>query len=109
MKIVAVVQARMGSSRFPGKVMKKINNEPLIGLLLKRLKLSKKITNIVVATSNNKNNIPLIEYLKDNKYDFFQGSENDVLDRYAKVANSFCADIILRITGDCPLIDPLYD
>ncbi len=106
MKIVAVVQARMGSSRFPGKVMKKIKNEPLIGLLLKRLKLSKKITNIVVATSNNKNNIPLIEYLKDNKYDFFQGSENDVLDRYAKAANSFSADIILRITGDCPLIDP---
>ena len=55
----------------PGKVMKKIKNEPLIGLLLKRLKLSKKITNIVVATSNNKNNIPLIEYLKDNKYLFF--------------------------------------
>ena len=54
MKIVAVVQARMGSSRFPGKVMKKINNEPLIGLLLERLKISKKkITNIVVATSKN--------------------------------------------------------
>ena len=106
MKIVAVVQARMGSSRFPGKVMKKINNEPLIGLLLERLKISKKITNIVVATSKNQDNIPLIKYLKDNKYDFFQGSENDVLDRYAKAAKIFCADVILRITGDCPLIDP---
>ena len=105
MKIVAIVQARMNSSRLPGKIMKKINGEPVLGLLLNRLKSSKKISKIVVATSKDKNNSSLIKYLKKIDYDFYEGSEENVLERYFLTAKKFSADIIIRITGDCPLID----
>jgi glutamate-1-semialdehyde aminotransferase/spore coat polysaccharide biosynthesis protein SpsF (cytidylyltransferase family) len=104
-KIVAIVQARMGSTRLPNKVMMKINGVPMIELLFNRLSKSKNINQVVLATSNNENNIPLIEHVKNLGYKAFSGDENNVLDRYFYAAKLFEADVIVRITGDCPLID----
>lgn len=106
MKIVAIVQARMGATRFPGKVLRTIGGVPMIGLLLQRLSRSKRLSQIVVATSVDPRNEPLAEYVRSIGYVAFQGSENDVLDRYFHAARQAEADVVVRITGDCPLVDP---
>ena len=106
MNIIAIVQARMGSTRYPNKVMKSICDTPMIGLLLKRLSKTKRINKIVVATSEDLRNDELIQYVHELGYSVYQGSENDVLDRYYHTAKNEKADIVIRITGDCPLIDP---
>ncbi len=105
MNIVAIVQARMGSTRLPGKVMKEINKKPLIGHLLDRLSRSKLINNIVVATSDNILEKPLVKYVESRGYSVFLGSEENVLERFYKASKSLSADVIVRITGDCPLVD----
>jgi len=106
MKVVAIVQARMGSTRLPKKVMKLINGVPMIELLLARLSRSKKIDKIVLATSEDPLNQTLIDHVSGLGFVCEQGSENDVLERYVDVAEKHAADIIVRITGDCPLVDP---
>ena len=106
MKIVAIVQARMGSTRLPNKVMKEIGGKPMIELLLQRLSRAKRIDEIVLATSDNENNIPLIEFVSSLGSRVFTGSENDVLERYVKASDESAADVVVRITGDCPLVDP---
>jgi len=106
MKIVAIVQARMGSTRLPNKVMREIGGKPMIELLLRRLSKAKRVDEIVVATSINQNNIPLIEFVSNLGFSVVSGSENDVLDRYVKALNDSSADVVVRITGDCPLVDP---
>tara|TARA_B100000989_G_scaffold21727_1_gene14247 strand:+ start:13066 stop:15093 length:2028 start_codon:yes stop_codon:yes gene_type:complete len=106
MRIVAIVQARMGSVRFPNKVMKLIENTPMIEILLKRLSKSKKLDQIVVATPGNSINSKLIKHVRNLGFSCIQGSENDVLQRYVDAADKSKADVIVRITGDCPLIDP---
>ena len=105
MKTVIIIQARMGSTRLPGKVMKKIVGIPTIGIILKRLKKSKEAEEVIVATSKNKENKKLLEYLKKIKASYFCGSENDVLNRFYKTASKHKAKIIVRITADCPLVD----
>ena len=105
MKTVIIVQARMGSTRLPGKVLKKIVGIPAIGIILKRLKKSKEAKEVIVATSNNRENKTLIEYLKKIGANYFCGSEDDVVDRFYKAATKYKAKIIVRITGDCPLVD----
>ena len=100
-----MIQARMGSTRLPDKVMKKIVGIPAIEIILKRLKRSKEADKVIVATSKNKNNKILLEYLKKIKADYFCGSDNDVVDRFYKAANKYKARIIVRITADCPLVD----
>jgi len=106
MKTVAIVQARMGSTRLPSKVMKSIGGVPMIELLLARLARSEEIDEIVVATSDSEGNQPLVDHVLGLGYRCFLGSENDVLDRYIQAARMATADIVVRITGDCPLIDP---
>jgi glutamate-1-semialdehyde 2,1-aminomutase len=106
MRIVAIIQARMGSTRLPNKAMKLINGVPMIELLLHRLANSKEIHQIVVATSTHKNNLPLVNHVNKLGYDCEQGSETDVLDRYIQAAKKYHAEVIVRITGDCPLVDP---
>ena len=106
MKVVAIVQARMGSTRLPGKVLKKICGRPMIELLLSRLSLSKEIDQIVVATSVDSRNAPLIDCVEALGYFCELGSEEDVLERYFQAALKNGAEIVVRITGDCPLIDP---
>ena len=105
MKIIAIVQARMGSTRLPNKVMRQINGTPMIGLLLNRLGRSKELNQIIVATSVASNNLPLVEYVRQLGFICEQGSEDDVLDRYFQVAKKYQADLVVRITGDCPLVD----
>ena len=106
MTVIAIVQARMGSTRLPNKVMKPINGVPMIELLLARLSRSKEIDQIVVATSINAENQPLVEHISALDYSCEQGSEDDVLDRYVQAAKAHHADVVVRITGDCPLVDP---
>ena len=106
MKVVALVQARMGSLRLPGKVLKKIEGKPLIELLLKRLSKSKELDEIVVATSNEVENNKLEEFVKSLGYRCTRGNEKNVLNRFYESAKFIGADVIVRITADCPLIDP---
>lgn len=106
MKTVAIVQARMGSTRLPNKVMKQIGGIPMIELLLTRLSQSNQIDQIVLATSTDKRNNPLVNHVEKLGYTCVRGSENDVLDRYLLAACQVQADVVVRITGDCPLVDP---
>ncbi len=106
MNIVAIVQARQDSIRFPSKVLQKINNKSLIEILLKRLSRSKNLNNIILATSSKNKNKELCKLVNDLGFDVYNGSESDVLKRYYDASKKYQADIIVRITADCPLIDP---
>jgi len=105
MKTVAIVQARMGSQRLPGKVISLITTKPMIELLLSRLSKSKKIDEIIVAISEESGNDELESIILSLGYQCFRGSEKNVLNRYYNAAKKAKADIIVRITGDCPLVD----
>lgn len=105
MKTIAIVQARMGSTRLPNKVMKRINGLPVIEILISRLKRSSCLDGIVIATSINPNNLPLIEHAQSLNIPIEQGSEDDVFDRFLQTARKHQADIVVRVTADCPLID----
>jgi len=105
--IIAIVQARTGSIRLPGKVLKKILGRPMLSLMLERLSKSNLIDKIVVATSINKKDDIIENLVKLDRFDTFRGSELDCLDRYYQAAKHFHGKIILKITSDCPLIDPL--
>ena len=105
LNIVAIIQARMGSTRLPGKVMKTIAGKPMIEWLLTRLRMSRRVTRIVVATSANPNNLAFAEHVRSLGYACVIGSENDVLERYAHTALANSADVIVRVTADCPLVD----
>lgn len=107
MKVVAIVQARMGSTRLPNKVMKPIAGVPMIELLFARLARSTLIDQIVLATSTDERNTPLVEHVQKLGYVCVRGSERDVLNRYLLAARHAKADVVVRITGDCPLIDPV--
>ena len=106
MRIVAIVQARNGSTRLPNKVMKPLAGTPLIERLLKRLTRSKHINEIVLATTDHERDDHLVTFVEGLGYKCFRGSEDDVLQRYSACALSVNADVVVRITGDCPLIDP---
>jgi glutamate-1-semialdehyde 2,1-aminomutase len=106
-KIVALVQARMGSIRLPGKVLKSIVGKPMIELLLTRLSQSNELDEIVVATSDKDQNDQLQSVVESLGYQCTRGSEKDVLGRFYESAKSVNADVIVRITGDCPLVDPV--
>lgn len=106
MKVAAIVQARMGSVRLPDKVMKPIGGIPMIEVLLSRLAKAKEIDAVIVATSVDPRNKPLIDHVHSLGFACEKGSENDVLDRIVKSALKHGVDIVVRITGDCPLVDP---
>ncbi|MGE5473225.1 MAG: cytidylyltransferase domain-containing protein [Ignavibacteriales bacterium] len=109
MSSIAIVQARMGSSRFYGKVLKEICGKTIIEHIVYRLKQVQKIDKVVLATSSTEKDNPIEELCKNKGIPFFRGSESDVLDRFYQAAKHFGAkngDTIIRITGDCPLIDP---
>lgn len=97
----------MGSTRLPNKVMRLIGGVPMIELLLARLAKSEQIDQIVLATSTDERNTPLVAHVQKLGYICVRGSESDVLDRYLLAARQMKADIVVRITGDCPLIDPV--
>jgi spore coat polysaccharide biosynthesis protein SpsF len=106
-KIGIIIQARMGSSRLPGKVLKKLDDHiTVLGLLITRLKTCKNIDNIIIATTPDKKNERIIKKARNYNLPTFIGSEKNVLERYYKCAKKFKLDIIVRITSDCPFIDP---
>lgn len=106
MKVVATIEARMTSSRLPGKILLPILGKPTLELLIERLLRVKRIDEIVVATTTN-NSDDVVEELAHNLgVGCYRGSEDDVLDRVLKAARLYQADIIVEITADCPLIDP---
>lgn len=96
----------MGSTRLPNKVMRRVGDTPLIGLLLQRLSAATLVDQIVLATSVDPANHPLADYVSSLGFLVFRGSELDVLDRYYQTALLTGADVVVRVTGDCPLIDP---
>ena len=105
-KIIAITQARSNSTRLPNKVKLLINELPLLTYHLQRAKQSKLINDLCVATTTSNEDKAIVEIAKQNNCLYFQGSEDDVLERYYQAALKFSANIIVRITSDCPLIDP---
>lgn len=107
-KVLAIMQARMSSTRLPGKVLMELNGAPMLAYELKRLQRAKTIDKIVVATSTNPEDDAIEEFCKSFGVDCFRGSLDDVLARYAECAKGYPDyDVILRVTADCPLIDPV--
>jgi spore coat polysaccharide biosynthesis protein SpsF len=106
MKIVIITQARVGSTRLPGKIFKKIGDLTLLDIHLQRLKLSTVFNKIVVATTFETGVEQIIDIAKYNEVDYFQGSTEDVLDRFYNAVKDDKPDFVVRVTSDCPLIDP---
>lgn len=106
MKVLCIVQARMGSERLPKKVIKPILDQPMIIYTLNRLKKSKYIDELVLATSQENKEEQLVDIVSKNGYEVFRGEEENVLKRYVDTYKKYGGDIIIRVTGDCPLIDP---
>ena len=106
MKIIATIEARMSSSRLPGKVLKPILGRPTLELLVERLRRAQSLNEVVVATTTNTADDSIEALTREIGVACYRGSEDDVLDRVLKAAQSVSADVIVEITGDCPLIDP---
>lgn len=105
--IAAIIQARMGSNRLPGKVLKKISGKTLLEHLINRAGKARTIDKVIVATTDNPEDKKIADLAKKIGVDFYRGSENDVLDRYYQAAKEFkTVDTVVRLTGDCPLMDP---
>lgn len=106
MKIVAIIQARMSSSRLPGKVLMDLSGKPVLEHIINRLRTCNHIHEMVVATSTENSDNPIEEFCIENNVNFYRGSLNDVLDRFYQASKKYDADGILRITADCPVVDP---
>lgn len=106
MKVLCVVQARMGSERLPEKVIKPILGKPMILFTLNRLKKSRYIDELILATSMSAKEEPLVQIVEQDEVKVYRGEENNVLKRYVDAYSEFGGDIIVRVTGDCPFIDP---
>ena len=105
-KIVAIIQARMGSSRLPGKVLVDIAGKPMIEHVIQRTRRAETLDGVLVATTTDEADDPIAEFCVALGIPCTRGSLHDVLDRYYRAARLHAADIIVRITADCPLIDP---
>ena len=106
MKIVGVIQARMGSSRLPGKTLRLINGKPLLQRVIERVQLSKSIHEIIVATTDQPEDKQIVKFCNTHNIRVFAGSESDVLKRFSDTARASDADIVVRLTADDPLKDP---
>jgi spore coat polysaccharide biosynthesis protein SpsF len=103
---LVVLQARMSSARLPGKVMMKVNGTPMIYWQIQRILKSKKVGKLVVATSLDSTDDPLVSFLEEKSIIVHRGSLDNVLSRYVEVAMHFPHDALIRLTGDCPLVMP---
>lgn len=106
MKVVAIIEARMTSSRLPGKHFLQANGKPMLRHLVDRLKNISSIDEIVIATTINKTDDVLVDFANDAGVCVYRGSENDVMGRVLDAAKAFDAEVICEVTGDCPIIDP---
>ena len=104
--VIAVVQARMASTRLPGKVLRNLGGETVLGRVVRRLGRARLVNRCVVATTAQQVDDNIARECETLKVTCFRGSENDVLDRYYQAAHCIAAKTVVRITSDCPLIDP---
>ena len=105
-RTVAIIQARMGSTRLPGKVLLDIAGRPLLAYLVERISRARTLDEIVVATTTSENDNGVIEECELRGIPNFRGSETDVLGRYVSAARASRADIVVRVTADNPFTDP---
>lgn len=103
---IAIIQARMESSRLPGKVLLDIAGEPMLARVVERTRRANSLDEVVVATTTHGSDDPVAALCEERGYPCYRGSMHDVLDRYYQVAKQFQAQVIVRITADCPVIDP---
>ena len=106
MKPIVIIQVRMGSTRLPGKVLKKLNGITVLESLLNQLNYSKLLNDKIIATTSNSEDDVIVNFCKSKEIKCFRGSQDDVLDRYYNCAKKFSINTIIRITSDCPLMDP---
>jgi len=106
MKVAAIIQARLGSTRLPGKILKKVMDKTLLEYQIERIRKAKNIDEIIIATTVKETDDTIIEMCKKLGLSYYRGSEDDVLSRYYEAAVKFEVDVIVRITSDCPIIDP---
>ena len=106
MSTIAIIQARMGSQRLPGKVMLPVGGKPMLAQVVERVRRSLLVDQTVVAASNLPEDEPIWQWCTDNHVPFIKGDANDVLSRYKMAASMFGGKHIVRVTSDCPLIDP---
>lgn len=104
--ITALIQARLGSTRLPGKTLMIIEGETLLAHLVKRVKASRYINDIVIATTKNKRDDAIVGFARNNGLKFYRGSEEDVLDRFYNSSIEYGLETIVRVTPDCPMLDP---
>jgi spore coat polysaccharide biosynthesis protein SpsF len=104
--VTAIIQARMGSSRLPGKVLRTLAGRPMLVRIVERVRACPAVARVVVATSDQDVDRPIRELCEHERIDCFAGSEHDVLDRFYRAARAFQGDPLIRITADCPLVDP---
>jgi len=107
MKVVIISQARMTSTRLPGKVLKMVNGKSLLEYQIERLKRSRMADEILIATTTDETDLPIVELCERLHVCCYRGSEEDVLSRYYEVAIKSNADVVVRVTSDCPVIDPM--
>ena len=105
-KNVCIIQARMSSSRLPGKVLEEICGRPMLYWVASRARKANCIDDLVVATTTDAADDPIAEWCESNEINCYRGDVFDVLDRYYQAAKKWQADIIIRLTADCPLMDP---
>lgn len=104
--VIAIIQARMSSSRLPGKVLLPIQDKPMLEWVTQRTCQARMVNEVVVATTLDRSDDPIMEFCKEKALQVYRGSVHDVLDRYYQTAIALKAEVIVRITADCPLIDP---
>jgi spore coat polysaccharide biosynthesis protein SpsF len=105
-RVVAIIQARMGSTRLPGKILKEVSGKTLLYYLIERLRQSERIDQVVIATTTHTKDDVLVKLCNEWDIPVFRGSEEDVLERYYQAAQENNAQCVVRVTSDCPLIDP---
>ena len=105
-RTIAIIQARMSSTRLPGKVLRDIAGEPMLARVIERAKRAKLVDEVVLATTTDPSDDPVAEFCAERGYNFTRGSLNDVLDRYYQAAKEYKAEVIVRLTADCPVLDP---
>ena len=106
MRVVAIIQARMGSTRLPGKVLLDLAGEPMLARVVNRTQRVQALDEVVVATTMKSDDDAIVDLCDERVWPCFRGSEEDVLDRYYHAAIAHQADVVVRITSDCPLIEP---
>lgn len=106
MKNVAIIQARMGATRFPGKVLEKLLDKPILEWIVSAAQKIPTIDEVVVATSKSKADKAIVDWCQKSDIHVYQGSEEDVLARFYEAATQYKADVVMRLTADCPLLDP---